>query len=233
MEFKRIEFSEKLKEARKKKEYTLEYIARKIGKSPSTISRYERGEIIPDAEVLNKLCHTLDIYYDDLYRENTEKIANRENSRNPFGIDKLYLYYLGYKTKTKIDYFKLIINLYEKDAYIEARISDYKTKKTILLGHILADSFMATIRTENYKANYPRLETNQIILNISGGTNGLIRGIMMCTNGEYVVNIKKCVVSKKDLQFNEEIRKYLSLDKDEKKKITKNDIWQANISREY
>ena len=91
---------------------------------------------------------------------------------------------------------------------------------------------MATIRTENYKANYPRLETNQIILNISGGTNGLIRGVMMCTNGEYVPNIKKCIVSKKDLQFNEEIINYLKLDNYEKKRILKNGIWQVNISKQ-
>ena len=91
---------------------------------------------------------------------------------------------------------------------------------------------MVTIRTENYKANYPRLETNQIILNISGGTNGLIRGIMLCTNGEYVPNIKKCIVSKKDLSFNEDILNYLKLDDDERKRFLKTNIWQANISRQ-
>lgn len=36
---------------------------------------------------------------------------------------------------------------------------------------MLADNFIVTIRTENFKPNYPRLETNQIILNISDGTS--------------------------------------------------------------
>ena len=54
----------------------------------------------------------------------------------------------------------------------------------------------------------------------------------MCTNGEYVPNIKKCIVSKKDLQFNEEIINYLKLDDYEKKRILKNGIWQVNISKQ-
>lgn len=232
IQFNKVEFGKKLREARIKKDYSLEYVAKTLGKTPSTVSRYENGKIIPNAKIINKLCNILDIYYEDLYRENTEKIVNTENSKNPFRVDKLYLYYLGYRTKNKIDTFKLVINLNEKNDYIEVKISDYKTKKIILIGHILADNFMVTIRTENYKANYPRLETNQIILNISGGTNGLIRGIMLCTNGEYVPNIKKCIVSKKDLSFNEDILNYLKLDDDERKRFLKTNIWQANISRQ-
>ncbi len=232
LEFNKKDFGKKLKEARKLKDYSLEYVAMKTGKTPSTISRYECGKIIPNAKILNKLCNILDIYYDDLYKEIPEKIINVNNSQNPFNINKLYLYYLGYRSKNKIDKFKLIINLKEKNNYVEVKISDYKTKKIILIGHILSDTFIATIRTENYKSNYPRLETNQIILNISGGTNGLIRGVMMCTNGEYVPNIKKCIVSKKDLQFNEEIINYLKLDDYEKKRILKNGIWQVNISKQ-
>lgn len=230
--FNKIEFGKRLKEARKQKEYSLEYVAKEIEKTPSTVSRYECGKIIPNAKILNKLCNILDIYYDDLYKENEEKIVNTKNSQNPFKVNKLYLYYLGYRTKNKIDKFKLVINLKEKNNYVEAKISYYKTKKIILIGHVLADSFIVTVRTENYKANYPRLETNQIILNISEGTNGLIRGVMMCTNGEYVPNIKKCIVSKKDFQFNEEIVNNLKLDNIEKKRILRNGIWQVNINNQ-
>lgn len=54
---------------------------------------------------------------------------------------------------------------------------------------------------------------------------------MLCTNGEYVPNIKKCIVSKKDMIFNDDILNYLKLDADEKKRFLKNNIWQVNISR--
>lgn len=230
-DFNKIDFGNKLKSARIKKELSLEYVGRKIGKNSTTIGRYERGEIIPNAETLSKLCGILDIYSNDLYKTDEMNIANIENSKNPFKSNKLYLYYQGFIGKKKLGKFKFIMDLKETDTYIEVKISDYKTRKTILIGYMLADNYIATIRTENYKANYPRLETNQIILNISGGTNGLIRGVMMCTNGEYVPNIKKCIVSKKDLQFNEKIINYLKLDNYEKKRILKKGIWQVNISK--
>ena len=72
------------------------------------------------------------------------------------------------KSKTQIEVFRLVIDLKDKSNFIEVKIS-YKNK-VILIGHIVSDSFIATIRTENYKPNRPRLETNQIVLDISGGT---------------------------------------------------------------
>ena len=69
LEFNNIEFGNNLKSARKKKELSLEYIAKKIGKNRTTVGRYEKGEIIPDVETLSKLCNILDIYSGDLYSE--------------------------------------------------------------------------------------------------------------------------------------------------------------------
>lgn len=162
-EFNKMDFGNKIKQARIRKELSIYNVAEMIGKSPSTVSRYEKGEVIPNAEIIDKLCEVLDIYYNDLYSDNVEKIVNIENSINPFGTNKLFLYYLTYRTKTKIENYKLIINLKEKNDYVEVKISDYKNKKVILIGHIISDNFIATIRTENYKPNCPRLETNQII----------------------------------------------------------------------
>ena len=56
---------------------------------------------------------------------------------------------------------------------------------------------------------------------------------MLCTDDKYVPNLKKVVVSKKEIQSNnKELLEYLKLDEEEKKKILKNNIWQGNISRE-
>lgn len=233
IQYNKIEFGNKLREARLKKNYTLKYVGKIVGKDLSTIRKYEIGEVIPNAEILSKLCDILDIYYGDLYTENSQKILNTENSINPFNINRLYLYYLSFKnkTKTQLEIFKLIIDLENKSNFIEVKIS-YQNK-VILIGHIISDNFIATIRTENYKANRPRLETNQIILDISGGTNDLVRGIMLCTDDKYVPNVKKVVVSKKDISKNtEQILEYLKLDTIEKKFLQKNNIWSGNISRD-
>ncbi len=230
-QFNKIEFGNKLRFARLKKEVSLEYVGRKIGKSSTTVGRYERGEVIPNAQTISKLCEVLDIYNGDLYKNDVSDIVNIENSKNPFKTNKLYLYYQGFVGKKKLGKFKFLIELKETKDFVEVRISDYKTKKTILIGSMLADNYIATIRTENFKANYPRLETNQIILNISGGTENIVIGMMLCTNGEYVPNIKKCLVSKKDLIFTDEMLNMLLLTDEEKDGILKNNIWQADIGR--
>ena len=120
VEFNKIEFGNKLREARLKKNYTLKYVGKVIGKDLSTVRKYEIGEVIPNAKVLNKLCDVLDIYYGELYTENTQNIANIENSINPFKVNRLYLYYLSFKNKakTQIETFKLIIDLEEKKVIV-------------------------------------------------------------------------------------------------------------------
>lgn len=233
VQFNKIEFGNKLREARLQKNYTLKYVGKMIGKDLSTVIKYETGEVIPNADVLSKLCDVLDIYYGDLYAENTQKIVNMENSINPFKVNRLYLYYLSFKNKakTQIETFKLVIDLEDKPNFVEVKIS-YENK-VILIGHIVSDSFIATIRTENYKANRPRLETNQIILDISGGTNDLVRGMMLCTDDKYVPTVKKVVVSKKDVSKDDkQLLEYFKLDNTEKKTIQKTEIWRGNISRD-
>lgn len=231
LEFNNIEFGNKLRFARLKKELSLEYVGKKIGKNSTTVGRYERGEIIPDVDILNKLCNILDIYAGDIFKENINNIINLENSKNPFKINKIYLYYKGYIGKRKTGKFKFIIDIKENNDYIEVKISDYKSRKTILIGNMLADDNIVSIRTENYKPNYPRLETNQIIANISEGTNGIILGTMLCTNGNYIPNVKKCLLSKKDLAFTDEMLELLTISDDEKNNIIKDDIWLIDIEK--
>ena len=142
IQYNKIEFGNKLREARLKKNYTLKYVGKIVGKDLSTIRKYEIGEVIPNAEILSKLCDILDIYYGDLYTENSQKILNTENSINPFNINRLYLYYLSFKnkTKTQLEIFKLIIDLENKSNFIEVKIS-YQNK-VILIGHIISDNYL-------------------------------------------------------------------------------------------
>lgn len=195
--FDKINFGNKLRTARLQKELSLDNVGKMIGKNSTTVGRYERGEIIPKADVLNKLCDVLEIYNGDLYKKDECNIVNLESSKNPFKTNRLYLYYQGFITKRKLGKFKLIIDINEQKNFVEVRISSYDKHKFILIGYMQADDYIVTIHTENFKSNYPRLEANLIILNISGGMKKIIKGIMMCTNGEYIPNIKKCLVSKK------------------------------------
>lgn len=144
-------------------------------------------------------------------------------------MNRLYLYYKGYVGKRKIGKFKFIIDIQENIDYVEVEISDYQNKKTFLIGHILADENIVTIRTENYKPNCPRFKTNQIILNISEGTSKIVLGTMPCTNGYYELNIKKCIITKKDMSFSDDMMDLLKTTDEERKRFLRDDIWIANI----
>lgn len=188
--FDKVEFGNKLRIARLQKELSLDNVGKMIGKNGTTVGRYERGEVIPKADILNKICEVLDIYNGDLYKKEEQSIVNLESCKNPFKTNRLYLYHRGFVSKKKIGKYKLIINIIEKNDIVEVRISSYDSHKTILIGYMQADDYIVTLRTENFKPNYPRLESNLIILNISGGIKKVTKGIMMCTNGEYIPNIK-------------------------------------------
>lgn len=51
----------RLRQARKKKGFTQEYVAEKIGVTYQTISNYERDERDPDTETLTKLANLLEV----------------------------------------------------------------------------------------------------------------------------------------------------------------------------
>ena len=52
---------------------------------------------------------------------------------------------------------------------------------------------------------------------------------MLCTNGSYVPNVKKCIVSKKDLSFTDDMLDMLSATEDEKEEFLKDSIWKVDI----
>ena len=65
-EFNRKEFGENIRKYRKAMGLSQENLARAIGKDFTTISRYEKGDIIPNAEDIKLICDELGIFENDL-----------------------------------------------------------------------------------------------------------------------------------------------------------------------
>ena len=84
--YRRIKFSEALKQARKEKELTQAELAEKAHIHPMSIRRYELGESFPDIGILGSICFALD---DDSLLESwayTNAMNNGEDpSINPDG----------------------------------------------------------------------------------------------------------------------------------------------------
>lgn len=86
----KINIGEQIKKYRKAKHFSLQYIGDKIYKSKATISKYEKGEIVPDFNTVLEICNVLDLDIQTII----PSISPVYNSNYPFSSDTLYLYYL-------------------------------------------------------------------------------------------------------------------------------------------
>mgnify|MGYP001038492985 CR=1 FL=1 len=227
--FNKKEFGNKIREVRKSRGLSLENIGNSINKTASTIARYENGEILPDAETISLLCDELQISEYELF--NTPiKLNNKDKSKNPFGVNTLYLYYKAFFSSTKkFGNGKFKLNIIEKENLCKVDFVDYKTNKIYMSGHIVSDDNICVFILENYKPNSPRLEITEIILNISNGMDKEMLGTLYCTNGKYIPSIRKCIISKKDLDFNEQIKNKLKISDNDKSQLINEDVLYIDI----
>lgn len=227
--FNKKAFGENLRNIRKKLGLTQENLAYALKVTPATISRYESGDILPDIEQISILCDEFGIYANDLLNT-PSKVINKENSKNPFKTNTLYIYYKGiYPAKNKPAKLKFRLDIIEKTECIEVNFTDYKTNKIYMCGYMLSDSNVAIIVLENYKANSPRLEVTKIVINISNNLNDLMRGTLSATNGQYVPNERKCIISKDDLEFSNKMLDMIKITDKELEDIKELDAWYMNI----
>ena len=231
--FDKKDFGENIRKFRKAKGLSQENLAMAIGKAPATIARYEKGEIIPNAEQIHLICDELGIYEYELFNC-TRKLSNTENSINPFHTDTLYLYYITYFPKSKkYDKGKFRLKLIEKPDFRKVDFMDYKKDYIYLSGYLQADHHIAVFVFENYKENNLRFELSHMIVNIARGTHHLMLGSLHCTNGEYVPSIRKCLVSKEYIEFTDELLEKLKITDSEKEELNKDNILYLDITDTY
>ena len=228
-EFNRQEFGERLKKFRKDKGLSQENLARIINKDATTIGRFESGRLVPDVEQITLICNELEINESDLFNSSNRPISNKE-STNPFGTNTLYAYYYGYfPTYKKYGKCKFKLNIIQRTNYCSVEMVDYKTNRVYLTGYLEADSFMAFIKLNNYKPTSQRLECTQIDINIANGIDRVMRGAWFCTNGKYEPSCRKCFISKKDLEFTDEMLADLKITGNELEQIHDINIWYINV----
>lgn len=231
--FDKKDFGENIRKFRRIKGLSQENLAMVLNKTSATIARYENGEITPNAEQIHLICNELGIYEYELFNS-TRKITNIENSINPFNTDMLYLYYIAYYPKSKkYDKGKFRLKLIQKPDLCKVDFMDYNKDFIYLTGYLQADNHIAVFVFENYKENNLRFELSHIIVNIARGTNKLMLGTFHCTNGQYIPSIRKCIVSKKDIEFTDELLEKLKITDIEKENLNKTDILYLDITDTY
>ena len=231
--FSKKDFGRNIRKFRKAKGLSQENLAKAINKNVATIARYEEGKILPNAEQIHLICQELGIYEYELFSTG-KKITNIENSINPFNTDTLFLYYIAYYPKSKkYGKAKFRLKIYPKSDICRVDFLDYKKDYIYLTGYMQSDKHIAVFVFENFKENNLRFELSHIIVNIARGTSTPILGTFHCTNGEYTPSIRKCIVSKNDIDFTDELLEKLKVSDGEKKSLDEHSILYLDITDTY
>lgn len=78
--------SDRLKELRREKGYSLEYIAEKINVSRQTVSKWESGDTVPDVLKCKELADIYDVSMDELLLEKGENPEEKRTGKYAFGV---------------------------------------------------------------------------------------------------------------------------------------------------
>lgn len=208
--------------------HTLESLAKRINKSKSTVSKYEKNQIIPDIMTVLEICNVLDINLSEFIPSFEKKVNYSRN--NPFKTNKLYLYYL-----TDNRYITSILEIID-DKSVPIHVRLYNGVKNINTyafecayyydGILEANKNIAYINLRNTTSQEVFLEKLQITVNIPWSLdtdicNFLINGLT--PNGMPV--IKKGILSSTEINDFDDFKEDFSISKDELKRINQKNAW--------
>lgn len=221
-------FCENLKLFRKSRQITLEMLGEKINKTKATVSKYEKGEIIPDFITVLEICNSLNISVSQLFPASQNEL-NKTLNRNPFSSNIIYMYY--YTEKRLIT---SIIEIYEENNIMKVKY--YNGVKDIIKyaenvsyeyeGILECDKTIGYINLRNINFQNTQLEKLQISFNISWSndfeiTNCFIIGL---TPNSLPV-VKKGILSINPIKNFEKFEEDLKITQEEMNKILYDNGW--------
>ena len=222
-------FGNLFRTARKATGLSIEEIARKINKAPSTVYKYEKNTIIPDFETVINICNALEIKLDELaFKEEVE--SNIETTNNPFSTDVLYMYYID--TTDKLYEMKLEIKAEDGIMKVYFKVPSLNDK-IFFVGSIEANFDVAFIMLKNYGSSNNHFEKVMMFINMTHSSDDIKMGIICGEkDNTYVPVVKKICIVKQPLNKNEKdsIKKRLEITNKEIEQITKDGFWYPDIS---
>jgi len=229
-EFDNKDFGERLKNYRIQKGLSQENIAQVLGKNKATVSRYEKGELLPNVAELSIICKELGIYEAELFGNEVNRTMQNNKSKNPFGTDKLYVYFNAYNFRTKrFAPDKYILELEQKQNICKAKFVDYHDKRIYSEGYLICNDEIAFAVMENYRPTSARIDVPVIEINICNGMDGLMLGGYFGTNAKCEPSLRKCYFSKKDVDFTKEMLEQLKLNDNEREILDKQNALYLDI----
>ena len=216
-----------IKKTRQAKNISVEELARRISKTKTTIYKYERNEVLPDAITVFEICNALDIDVNELLLK--ESIEQRKSySVNPFGTELVYMYYLG--INNDIMEYKLKFDTSNGVTKADFLVNNNEIYYT---GTIESNLNLAFISLKNYEPINPTFEKLQLTINMKFSIDGRKKGVFLALrqNVDEPV-VKKFVISKEKLKDKEKepLNKELFIEKEERTFIVEKGFWYPNIN---
>jgi transcriptional regulator with XRE-family HTH domain len=224
-------FGELFRKARKSKGISVKEIADKINKTETTVYKYERNVLMPDLKTVLEICNVLDVGFDDL--ASVKKVEEtKEHSNNPFSVDKLYVYYIGFTNN--LVFFELEIK--SEGGFQRVYFKHSETGLIYYVGTLESSQDIAYINMKNYYATNKRFEKVEIILNLKYASDdrymGLINGTYDDTNQPLT---KKCMITKNVINVSDKkeianIKDRLKITEIELKNIKETNSWTMDVT---
>lgn len=221
-----VNLGEILRKQRKLMHLSLEYIGDKIYKTKATISKYEKGEIIPDFITVLELCNVLDIDISNL----APSITGIYTSNLPFNTNTLYLYYLT-SNKLISSTIKLeqgLNNIYS--AYFYNGIKNTIEQSAYYYeGTVECSQTVTYMNFRNISSDKMKLEQVQIIINMPlSNTSNYFNCFITGLTPNFLPIVKRGLITTTPLDTSKINIKKLKISKEELQKISSDNAWILN-----
>lgn len=192
----------KIKYFRKSKNISAEELGRIIGKSKTTINRYESSEILPDILTTLEICNALNIDLNticDMCLHNIEKDSNI----NPFNSNLLYLYYIS---KNGIIISSIKITETKNTNYVLMKNGlTSKSYKQEYTGVLESNYNTAFICLTNAISN-PGLDKFQIEIDLHSKIDNMYYGMFLgISDNTHKPTARKCILTNKLITSSEKL----------------------------
>lgn len=183
---------QKIKKYREAKGLSSKELGNAIGKTKSTIVRYENGEIVLDFITAQEIANVLNIDLNDICEISVHTIEKSKNA-NPFNSDTLYLYYISKNG--------LIISKIEIET---KKYGNYVLMKNALKGKKYKQEYTGMLES-NYNTAFfcltnaitnPGLDKFQIEIDLHSKFNDMYFGLFLgVSDNTHRPTARKCIIT--------------------------------------
>lgn len=223
-------FCNNFKRYRKSRKITLSMLGEKINKSKATVSKYEKGEIIPDYITILEICNALDISISQLFPIETEEKVKRKN--NPFHSNIIYMYYI---TENRL--INSVLEILEDNEIIKVKfyngikdVSNYHESASYVYDGVLeCDKTVGYINLINTESKDMQLEKLQVSINLMWSKNfDITNFFILALTPNSIPIVKKGILSISPIDNFENFEEDLKITQDELLRIKNDNGWILN-----